>query len=261
MPPVAPVAPVAPVVAPVAWTPTPAPSRASSGDKPLLTLLSQTPPPAMAAPIPPRKAPGGKTPAPLAIHMLEESPTLPVRRPSAFAPATTTVKDKPRKAAAKSSRTLWALFAVTGVAFAVGARLSRSHHGDAQAAPLPSAPVEVTPAATSTAAAMAVMDEPARYKVDGESKGAPILPVETALREEDKVPPGQGMLEVVAGPSDTIYIDGTPVGNGPVVKRALAPKKEPYEVRVKLRGEERVRFVVVKEARLTRLRVAPPWSR
>jgi len=32
-------------------------------------------------------------------------------------------------------------------------------------------------------------------------------------------------------------------------------------VRVKLRGEERVRFVSVKEGKLIRVRVAPPWSR
>ncbi|MEO7329759.1 MAG: hypothetical protein ABI193_14360, partial [Minicystis sp.] len=73
--------------------------------------------------------------------------------------------------------------------------------------------------------------------------------------------PGQGMLEVTAGSNDSIYIDGTLVGNGPIVKRALAPRKEPYEIRVRLRGEERVRFALVKEARLTKLRVAPPWSR
>jgi hypothetical protein len=69
------------------------------------------------------------------------------------------------------------------------------------------------------------------------------------------------MLEVVAGTSDTIWIDGTLVGNGPLVKRALAPKKDPYEIRVRLRGEERVRFARVQESRLTRLRIAPPWSR
>jgi hypothetical protein len=69
------------------------------------------------------------------------------------------------------------------------------------------------------------------------------------------------MLEVVAGTSDTIWIDGTHVGNGPIVKRALAPRKDPYEIRVKLRGEDRVRFALVKDGRLTRIRIAPPWSR
>jgi hypothetical protein len=69
------------------------------------------------------------------------------------------------------------------------------------------------------------------------------------------------MLEIVAGTSDTIFIDGQQVGNGPIIKRALAPKKEPYEIRVKLRGEERVRFVLIKEARLTKVRISPPWAR
>jgi MFS family permease len=110
------------------------------------------------------------------------------------------------------------------------------------------------------AAEPAPVEAPAA-KGEGESKESPILPVDGPLRADDKVPPGQGMLEVVAGTSDSIFIDGTLVGNGPIVKRALAPKKEPYEIRVKLRGEERVRFVLVKEARLTRLRIAPPWSR
>ena len=73
---------------------------------------------------------------------------------------------------------------------------------------------------------------------------------------------GYASLELrIAGTSDTIFIDGTQVGTGPVVKRPLAPRKDPYEIRVKLRGEERVRFVQVKEGRLTRLRIAPPWSR
>ncbi len=69
------------------------------------------------------------------------------------------------------------------------------------------------------------------------------------------------MLEVVAGKSDTIYIDGKPMGSGPVQSEALKARNDPYEVKVKLRGEERVRFVNVKEGRLTRIRVAPPWSR
>jgi hypothetical protein len=102
---------------------------------------------------------------------------------------------------------------------------------------------------------------PAPLKGDGASKIDPILPQEGPLRPDDQVPPGAGMLEIVAGTSDTVFIDGTQVGNGPVVKRALAPRKEPYEIRVKLRGEERVRFVLVKEGRLTRVRIAPPWSR
>jgi len=152
---------------------------------------------------------------------------------------------------------MWGLFAVAGVVFAVGARLS--HEREVAAAAPPSAPVAVAEpkAADPVPAAPAAVD----LKGDGESKVDPILPQEVPLRADDKVPSGQGMLEVVAGTSDTIWIDGTLVGNGPIVKRALAPRKEPYEIRVKLRGEERVRFAMVRESKLTRLRMAPPWSR
>jgi hypothetical protein len=71
---------------------------------------------------------------------------------------------------------------------------------------------------------------------------------------------GQGLLEVVAGRNDEIVVDGKEVGHGPTVKLTVEASDEPHEVRVKLRGEERVRYVVVKEATRVRLRVAPPWS-
>ena len=87
------------------------------------------------------------------------------------------------------------------------------------------------------------------------------LPQEGALQPDDKVPAGQGMLEVVAGTTENVYVDGALIGTGPVVKRALAPRAEPYEVRVKSHGEDRIRFASVKEARLTRVRLSPPWSR
>jgi hypothetical protein len=96
---------------------------------------------------------------------------------------------------------------------------------------------------------------------EGTTKSAPILPQDAPLKPGDNVPQGQGMLEVVAGSNDTVYIAGTLVGNGPVVRRALAPRKEPYEIRVVLRGEERVRFVAIQPGRLTRVRIAPPWQR
>jgi hypothetical protein len=95
----------------------------------------------------------------------------------------------------------------------------------------------------------------------GESIENPILPQDLPLRPDDKVPAGQGMLEVVAGVSDTIHVDNRLIGNGPIVKLPLGPRAEPYEIRIKLRGEERVRFALVREGRLTRVRVAPPWSR
>ena len=84
-------------------------------------------------------------------------------------------------------------------------------------------------------------------------------PEELPLRESDKLKKGQGLLEIVAGKSDTVYIDGKPVGSGPTVSVPLKARK--YEVRVKTRGDERTRFVEVKENKLVRVRIAPPWQR
>ena len=81
------------------------------------------------------------------------------------------------------------------------------------------------------------------------------------LTQDDEVGKGEGMLEVVAGKNDKIYVNGQLMGKGPVVKVTLKAVPDPYEVRVKLRGEERVRYAVVKEGKRIKLRVAPPWSR
>jgi len=222
--------------------------------RPLVSLGSLTPPPV--APRPAPKAP----PVPV-IASQDETPSRTVRRPSSFVAAEAPARPEPAKESrdsAKPSRSMWGLFAVAGIVFAVGARLSRERELSHPASP-PSEPAPVTEVKAPEPAPAALLA--ADTKGDGESKVDPILPQEGPLRADDKVPPGQGMLEVVAGTSDTIWIDGTLVGNGPIVKRALAPKKDAYEIRVRLRGEDRVRFAVVKDGRLTRLRVAPPWSR
>lgn len=195
------------------------------------------------------------------------SPSRRVLRPSAYAPeAPTPVDTKPP---ATTRPTMWLLFAAAGIVFAVGARLSRERSlvepaalspspppaHIAPPAPAPSALIETAPASPA-AAAPAPQERP-----EGESAEHPVLPQDLPLRAEDKVPSGQGMLEIVAGVSDTIYVDHRLIGSGPILKLPLAPKAAPYEIRVKLRGEERVRFAVVKEGRLTRLRIAPPWAR
>ena len=241
-------------------------SRAAPRVRPLLTLGSLTPPPVR--PSPQRSILPKAPPTPM-ITPADETPSRLVRKPSSFAPdaSAATAREAAREREAvkdardpsKPSRSMWGLFAVAGIVFAVGARLAHDRDA-ARRAPVAAPVVTAEPAAEPPPAAPTA--EPVvERKGDGASKADPILPKEGPLRSTDQVPPGQGMLEVVAGTSDTIFIDGTQVGTGPVVKRALAPRKDPYEVRVKLRGEERVRFVLVKEARLTKLRIAPPWSR
>jgi hypothetical protein len=172
---------------------------------------------------------------------------------------------------------MWLLFAAAGIMFAVGARISRDRSMNQASAPpasLPAMTVEAPPQAAAPPEALAPSpaaapkDAPAALSTasaadrpEGETAENPVLPQDLPLRKEDKVPAGQGMLEIVAGASDTVYVDHRLIGAGPVLKLPLAPKPGPYEIRVKLRGEERVRFAVVKEGRLTRLRVAPPWAR
>jgi hypothetical protein len=55
-------------------------------------------------------------------------------------------------------------------------------------------------------------------------------------------------------------VDGREVGKGPLVKVPLAAKKA-YEVHVKQGERTRVRYASVREGRVTRVRVAPPWGR
>ncbi|MEP7122306.1 MAG: response regulator [Byssovorax sp.] len=238
----------------------PAPDDARSPTvQPLLSLGSLTPPPVMPASraIEPRAAP-----LPVIIHASEESPSRVVRRPSEFAPHGAATESPAPPKPITHNRSLWALFAVAGIVFAVGARLSRDHQVIPEPVPPPAAeapkPAEAAAPEAPKPAETAVPEAP---KGPGESKVNPIMPTDSPLRDTDQVPPGQGMLEVVAGTSDTIFIDGQQVGSGPIIKRALAPRKEPYEIRVKLRGEERVRFVMIKEARLSKVRISPPWSR
>ncbi|XXX75976.1 response regulator [Sorangium sp. So ce134] len=240
----------------------------------LLTLGSLPPPPvveepppapaALRAPAPPAARSAASGPAPA----VDESPTpRRVRRPSAYVPT------PPQQPARDSRMTMWVLFAVAAFVFAVAARLSRDH--ELQSAP-PAAQPPSPPAAEPAAAAATGAAAPAVAAAAGtdaaappagaaagpvgESTANPVLPEDLPLAAEHKVPEGHGMLEVIAGSGDTLFVDGRKVGTGSV-KLPLAPKDGAYEIRAKLRDEERVRFALVKAGRLTRLRVAPPWRR
>ncbi|WP_437778858.1 response regulator [Sorangium sp. So ce1097] len=246
----------------------------------LVTLGSLRPPPVVEAPPPPAPValrapapPAARVAAPAPAPAVDESPTpRRVRGPSAYAPTAQTPPARDNR------MTMWVLFAVAAFVFAVGARLSREH--ELQGAP-PAAPPQLppaaepaaagTPGAAAPAAVAAAPGAAAAPAVDAAPAGAaaaptgettenPALPEDLPLTAEHKVPAGHGMLEVTAGSGDTLYVDGRKVGTGSV-KLPLAPKAGPYEIRAKLRDEERVRFALVKADRLTRLRIAPPWRR
>lgn len=190
-------------------------------------------------------------------------------RPSRFRRASSPTDAAPpsRREGSRIKLSAWILFAVAGTVFAVGSRVSHQRAASPAVAAEVAAPVTTTAAAPTQPAEQAAAPEAQaaaeapRDKREGDSADFPVMPQDLPLKPEDKVPAGKGQLEVIVGPSDSVYVDGQLSGTGPVIKTQLPPKKDPYEIRVRLRGEERVRFALVKEGRLTRLRIAPPWSR
>jgi hypothetical protein len=161
------------------------------------------------------------------------------------------------------------LFAAIGISLAVGARwLRQSGAPPDRSAPPP--PVAVVPGPAAAAApvvvppanAPVVIDDEPEPGVGSSAASPPELPVELPISEKDKAKlgAGEGLLEVVTGRGDEIYVDGVRIGKGPVRKVAVKANTQPHEVRVKLRGEERVRYVTAKEGARIRIRVAPPWS-
>jgi hypothetical protein len=174
--------------------------------------------------------------------------------PSAWA----TRSPDPPPAPKRSARYLLPiLFGVLGISLAIGARWYREQQPMAPVA-MPPAPLQAPlPPPTVEPPALGTPDPPAPAAAPAE------LPVELPLGDEDaaKLNEGDGLLEVVVGRNDEVLVNGELAGKGPVVKVALKARSEPYEVRTRMRGEERVRYVIVKAGKRLRLRVAPPWSR
>ncbi|MCA9617485.1 MAG: hypothetical protein KC731_00595, partial [Myxococcales bacterium] len=163
------------------------------------------------------------------------------------------------------------VFGVLGVGLAVGARWYREQQPYAPPAPVPAplptttAPpqMEATPEAVEPARPRAEESPDEEPEQDEPRDLAPAETIELPLTKTEiaKLDAGQGLLEIVAGQKNKILVGGKKVGRGPVVKVPLAARPDPYEVRVQMKGEERVRYVIVKEGVRVRLRVAPPWSR
>lgn len=262
---------ITPPPAAVELTPTPSSLPPPPGLKPMLSLGSLHPPPVMEAPAPvaqptPKPKNTKKSPAPPAAadapkERNDLTPRFP--RPSAFLSHAAPQKKKDNKTL------YWVAFALVGVVFAVWARWSRDRPSEsAMIAEAGNKPT--TNAETGEEAAVVSTEqtaEPETTAPESNDTAQPKLKVEDApleelpLRDGEKVKKGQGVLEIIAGKSDTIYVDGKPVGSGPVVTLPMKARKEAYEVRLKTRGDERSRYVTVKEGKLVRLRLAPPWQR
>ena len=157
------------------------------------------------------------------------------------------------------------VFGTLGIALAIGARWYREQ----QPYPMPPPPAQVPaplpppvgPAPTAAAPTAPAPSEASDSPGDPEDDTDQAVELPLTKDEIAKLEDGQGILEVVAGRKNRVRVDGKEVGRGPVVKVPLQAREEPYEVRVEMKGEERVRYVVVKEGVRMRLRVAPPWSR
>lgn len=130
------------------------------------------------------------------------------------------------------------------------------------AAPPPTAPASVVAAALSAAPADAASSVETSPEAGDDASSAP---GESPAGEDLPLPngsvlaAGQGLLEVDTGGRDAVFIDKMELGRGPLLRVALAPGM--HEVRVKAHGEERVRFVLIRIGRRTRLPLGSPWRR
>jgi len=233
----------------------------------MLTLGSLHPPPVMESVPTPKPKNVKKSPAPSGVAMKEGAseskndltPKFPL--PSAYLPYSAQPEKK------KDRKTVyWVLFAFAGVAFALWARNAREKTTVSESAVIAEMSTAAEPKAVAAGNAEGVEESVASdasetHVEPNKTKPEDALPEELPLREGERLKKGHGLLEIVAGKSDTIYIDGKPVGSGPVVSLPMKARTEAYEVRIKTRGEERSRFVTVKDQKLVRLRLAPPWQR
>ncbi len=253
-------------------SPKPAPTKPAPSPKPAVAKVAARPSP-VAKQFPQRLSSLGSLEPPPVEELSPIRATLPsshaprTRPPEPESRVSTPAAEPPKRESQTLRVGAWILFALAGVVFAVGSRVSHQRNLQAQSeqasqqAPLAAEPVAAAlPAPEPTVEAPAPAPTPIDRKA-GDTADFPMLPLDLPIKAEDKVPKGQGLLEVIAGPTDSIFVDGQLIGTGPMIKTPLVPKKEPYEVRLRLRGEERVRFVLVKEGRLSRIRIAPPWSR
>jgi hypothetical protein len=125
--------------------------------------------------------------------------------------------------------------AILPAAAAAPVASSPTENAIAAAAPVPSS----TPAASSSAMATSGDDLP--------------LPAGAVIA------PGQGLLDIETGAREAIFVDNVELGRGPFLRLTLTPGI--HEIRLRAHGEERIRFVLIRSARRTRLPLSSVWTR
>jgi CheY-like chemotaxis protein len=140
--------------------------------------------------------------------------------------------------------------------------------------PLPEAPPAAVPAPLATATAPSAAVSPAAAASARVLAGIPaaalsaapsaVASAPTTSGEDLPLPPGivvtpnQGLLDVETGGREPIFVDGVELGKGPSLRLVLGPGV--HEVRQRVRGEWRIRFVLIRPARRTRLPLSS-WTR
>jgi CheY-like chemotaxis protein len=170
-------------------------------------------------------------------------------------------------------------------ALVLGLQYGRSRLGDAAPAPsdpqvfaeapfpdpspvgpvaaVPTAPVVVTAPAPSASAPVPARAQGAGAAASSLTAGAvasaaPMSGEDLPLPAGIVMSPGQGLLDVDTGGKEAIFVDGVELGRGPSLRLVLAPGV--HEVRQRVRGEWRIRFVLIRPSRRTRLPLSS-WAR
>ena len=205
------------------------------------------------------------------------------RRPANVAPARPvpdTSDAAPAEGSGGSSFGIGLVVALGAMAIlGLGLRYGRSRLGDA--APTPTDPQiaaeapfpELPAAAPAPPIAAAVSPTPSASapsvgRIQGSPSpsagAAPLASAQPTAGEDLPLPPGllvaphQGLLDVETGGKEAIFVDGVEFGKGPMLRLVLAPGV--HEVRQRVRGEWRIRFVLIRPSRRTRVPLSS-WIR
>jgi CheY-like chemotaxis protein len=136
-----------------------------------------------------------------------------------------------------------------------------------QTEPAASLPAPLAAPPTPSAAFSATRDEATFVAPSDSATASPSPPASGAPTSGEDLPlpmgavvtPGQGLLDIETGGREAIYVDGVELGRGPFLRLTLAPGV--HDVRLRAHGEERIRFVLIRAARRTRLPLSSAWTR
>ena len=117
----------------------------------------------------------------------------------------------------------------------------------------------VAPVASSPAEIVMASADGATPVPGASASAAPTAGEDLPLPAGAVIAPGQGLLDIETGAREAIFVDNVELGRGPFLRLTLTPGI--HEVRLRAHGEERIRFVLIRSARRTRLPLSSVWTR